>query len=181
MFFFFFFNRNNVIKDYQKPVQMKGDLNVSLQNDSIKIQANATVASTDAAAAAAKKKRPTKQVYVPRGRRNLVESNAVSPPSTSPSPDVQRELKQTNTDLLIDSSIVGYLKDAPSEPKPKIEEVILEKQMEKLNLSEATPVDSWDSLYNEHGECKNEKFIKEVIFFLVQLQTLINSLCVLYS
>jgi hypothetical protein len=130
---------------------MKGEL-----NDSI----NQTAAS---AANNTRKKRPTKEVYVPKGRRSLVE------------PIAKNLEENKEEDLLVDSSIVGYLKNSPEKMKP---EDLLDKQMMLMSLNENNKenvdssvnnshvdvVDSWDSLYDESGECKNQKFINEVSF-----------------
>ncbi len=127
---------------------------------------------------ASKKKRPTQQVYVPIGRRNL---KPASPPPVSSSPEVKKQEEPTSSGLLMDSSIVGYLKNSPEIVKKPIDgdkSDSLEKQLKSLSLNQDTNTvdtksvnkfnntddtgDSWDTLYDESGDCKNEKLIKEV-------------------
>jgi hypothetical protein len=130
---------------------------------------------------ASKKKRPTQQVYVPIGRRHL---KPVSPPPVSSSPEVKKQEEPTSSSssgLLMDSSIVGYLKNSPEILKKPIDDDksdSLEKQLKSLSLNQDTSTvdtksvnkfnntddtgDSWDTLYDESGDCKNENLIKEV-------------------
>ena len=129
--------------------------------------------------AVSKKKRPTQQVYVPKGRRNLAPA---SPPlSASSSPEVKKK-EEPQSDLLIDSSIVGYLKNSPEiVKKPHDNDACLDTQMKSMSLNENNTIvdtnvnkldntdvtgDSWDTLYDETGDCKNQNLIKEVYLII---------------
>lgn len=159
---FCFLNRNNVIKEYQQK-----SMSSQIQEPAVEISA---------VAAASKKKRPTQQVYVPKGRRHLPNA---SPPST-PETNKSKEECHSASDLLIDPSIVGYLKNSPERVKTTNDiNNDLEKQMKSMSLIEnhcvdnfvnkvvdstdtVETLDSWDTLYDDTGDCKNQNLIKEV-------------------
>lgn len=129
-------------------------------------------------ATASKKKRPTQQVYVPIGRRNLKPASPPPPASSSPEVKKQEEPTSSSSGLLVDTSIIGYLKNSPEIVKKPIDGDSLDEQLKSLSLNQDTSTvdtksvnkfnstddtgESWDTLYDESGDCKNEKLIKEL-------------------
>lgn len=123
-----------------------------------------------------KKKRPTKEVYVPRGRRNL------APPSpTNETTATTTTTTEQQSDILIDPSIIGYLKNSPEKNKDGAaaatvendDDDDLDKQMKSMSLKEnnndndvdnVVSVDSWDNLFDDTGECTNKRLLDEVSY-----------------